>query len=318
MRIKKAVLLVAMALLATSCFRSDTRIHVNDDGSGEIASSIALDIDAALDLANAVSFEDAPELTADEACNDFQAEQQVPEGTTAEPFEEDGFCGLRYTVEFGPGELEQTLTDQDAQGDFTLRREGDGWFFEAVFENVTGADETGDSFFPDDLLEGAEITVGVFLPGRGVDDNATYIDTDGTFVWELDPAAATERIFARTEPGETILGGGKGDGDGFSVAAIIVGVLLIALVAAIFWLIVKRRREQAEAASALRPPPPPEAPVPPSGPPSSPPPPPSGPPSSPPPPPSGPPSSPPPPSGPPSSPPPPSGPPSSPPPPPSG
>ncbi len=251
-RIKMPILLVAVALLATSCFKSETLIRVNEDGSGVIESLIALDIDAALDLANAFGTEDAPTIGVDEACDDFEQQTDVPEGAEVRPYEEDGFCGISFTVAFAADEFQQAVAGADAGGDFELRRDGTGWYFESDFtDQGFGGDDLSNAFFPDELFDDAEVTIGIFLPGRMVEHNATYIDTDGTAIWEIDLTGQAGRIFARTESGETILGpGSPDDGGGSAIVGLLVIVAVLALIGGVVWLVIRRRNERGAASTS--------------------------------------------------------------------
>lgn len=256
MRSRSLMLLLAVSLLATGCFRANTTIRVNDDGSGEIESLMALDIDAALELANAFSTEDVPEMTAEEACADFEQSQDVPEGAVVEPYREDGLCGMRYTLAFGPDEFEEAVLDASSDGQFELRRDGEGWVFSADLssDDVTGGEE-GDDFLPTDIFDDAEMTIGVLLPGRMVEHNATYVDTDGTAVWEIDLSASSTNMFARSEPGEPILGSGPGgDGGSSTVTVIVVLVVLAAAGLGVWWLMRRRREGDRSGGSSLAPP----------------------------------------------------------------
>ena len=250
-KIKMPILLVAVALLATSCFKSETLIRVNEDGSGVIESLIALDIDAALDLANAFGTEDAPTIGVDEACDDFEQQTDVPEGAEVRPYEEDGFCGISFTLAFAADGFQQAVGGADAGGDFDLRRDGTGWYFESDFtDQGFGGDDLSNSFFPDELFDDAEVTIGIFLPGRMVEHNATYIDTDGTAIWEIDLTGQSGRIFARTESGETILGPGAHDGGGSAIVGLLVIIAVLALIGGVVWLVIRRRNERGAASTS--------------------------------------------------------------------
>jgi hypothetical protein len=248
-RAKTLTVSLLLTLLATGCFRSDTRIRVDEDGSGEVEQVIALDIDAALDIGGAFAGDDVPELTRDDVCSDFESQQDVPEGATVRPVEEDGFCGISYTLAFGPDEFGDAMSQAAAGGQFELRREGEGWYFETELtnedltgEDPSGGDELGAELVTETFFDDASMTVGVLLPGRLVDHNATYIDTDGTAVWEIDLAAESTNMYARTEPGETILGDGPGGSDGGSAVTIVIVLIVLALAALGVWWWIKRGR----------------------------------------------------------------------------
>jgi hypothetical protein len=241
-------LAMVLALLATACFKADMAVRVEEDGSGEVGWLIALDTEAVVGLGSAFATEDAPEMSIDEACADFRDQQEVPDGAVVVPYEEDGFCGLRYTMQFEPGGFEQVLADSDTEvGSVELRADNGGWYFELSDPGgMTGEADSADQFGAE-LLDDAEFTIRVFLPGRLVDHNATYVDTDGTAVWEIDLEAETTRIFARTEPGPTVGGSGASSGGGGSggIVAIVV-VAGLAGAAALAWFVVRRRKSAAD------------------------------------------------------------------------
>lgn len=260
------LLVLALGLVGAGCFKADMAVRVEEDGSGEIGWLIALDTEAALGLGSAFATDDVPELSVDEACADFRDQQEVPEGAVVVPYDEDGFCGLRYSVQFDAGGFEQALADSDTEvGTVELSSENGGWYFElSDTGGMTGDLDTGDEFGAA-LLDDAEFTIRVFLPGRLVDHNATYIDGDGNAVWEIDLQGSTTRLFARTEPGETIRGSGGDDGSsggGSSVALVlIVGAVLLVGVAVVIF--VRRRQAPAppsDPSASNLPPPPPGAP----------------------------------------------------------
>lgn len=247
-----AILAMVLALLATACFKADMAVRVEEDGSGEIGWLIALDTEAVQGMGSAFATEDAPEMSVDEACADFRDQQTVPAGAVVVPYDEDGFCGLRYTMQFEPGGFDQAMAESESDvGNVELRSENGGWYFElSEAGGPTGDVGTADQFSAA-LLDDAEFTIRVFLPGRLVDHNATYIDTDGTAVWEIDLQAAATRIFARTEPGATVGGpGAAGDSSGGSGSAapviIVVAVLLLGAAAVI---VVRRRKSGAESSA---------------------------------------------------------------------
>ena len=134
-------LLMALAVLATGCFRVDVRTEVNEDGSGTVETLSAIDADSVLELLAPFGeeFTGGEELTRESICEESLAETDVPEGATVEPYDEDGFCGLRVTADFGPGEdpaatIGELFGDDAGEGEFVLEREGDGWRFEATIE----------------------------------------------------------------------------------------------------------------------------------------------------------------------------------------
>ena len=235
-RLRALAGLAAVALALTACIKADVDIAVDDDGSGRIIVISAIDKDAAEDFAGSFDTGDGADgLDVGDPCDDpvTDARGSVPPGVQVEPYDQGGFCGVRLTAEFGSGDdvaatLEGLLQGVDddlsgGSGQITLRREGEGWLFEVA--NDVSADEEIPAF-GESLLEDAEIAYRVKLPGRQVDHNADRIEGDGTMVWELDLVGETrDRLFVRTEPGETITGGGGG---GSSTLLIVGGVVIAA------------------------------------------------------------------------------------------
>ena len=248
--------LAVLALGLTACIKADVDVAVNDDGSGRIVVISAIDRDAAEDFAGSFGTDDGGDgFDVGDPCQDpvTDARDSVPAGVQVEEYDQDGFCGVRLTADFGPGDdvaatLEGLLQGVDddltgGSGPITLRREGEGWLFEVV--NDTSAGEEIPAGFGESLLEGAEIAYRIKLPGRQVEHNADRIEGDGTMVWELDILGETrDRLFARTEPGETITGGGGG---GSSTLLIVGGVVLVA---ALLGFVVWRQTRKPKAATA--------------------------------------------------------------------
>ncbi|NND76352.1 MAG: hypothetical protein HKN44_15245, partial [Ilumatobacter sp.] len=232
---RRTVPLVALLVIALSgCFKINLDVDVNDDGSGTVSGLVALDTNAAAELASLFEEEGAEAPTREELCQEFLTDTDVPEGSTTEAYEDGKFCGVRFSQEFAAGELDQVLSESlagDGTGDFDIRRDGDGWRFEATFDDTA----TGDAeFFPDELFSDAEFVVRIKLPGRQVEHNADSIDENGAMVWNVNLFNPGEPLMARTEPGTPITGSG-GDG-GSSAALIIVLVLVVLALAAVgYW-----------------------------------------------------------------------------------
>ena len=226
------VFLLAIAL--SGCFKINLDIEVNDDGSGTIGGLIALDTEAAAQLASIFEEEGAEAPSRDELCEEFLTDTDVPEGATTEPFDDGKFCGVRFSQDFTAAELDSVVSESlagDGTGDFDIRRDGDGWRFDATFSE----EATGDAdFFPSELFSDAEFVIRVKLPGRQVEYNADRIEGDGTMVWDVNLFEPGPALMARTEPGSPITGSG-GD-DGSNTALIIVAVLaVLALAIGYLW-----------------------------------------------------------------------------------
>ena len=134
--------LLAGAVILSGCARIEIGIHVNEDGSGEIALLSALD----------TRFLDAAAAAGDTGIKDpFSGldEAGLPPGATVEEYDQDGFRGVRARFPFAASEdikrtIDAALSDagDDPTGAaagldqlferFDLRRDGDGWRFDAV------------------------------------------------------------------------------------------------------------------------------------------------------------------------------------------
>lgn len=245
-------LLVPLALLATGCFKVNLDIEVEDDGSGRIEGEFAVNPDQYLEalgpLAEAFAeagAEAGEELSRESLCASFLEDQDpLPPEVNAETFDEGGFCGQRFSAEFGPGDdVAATIgelfgddgTDED---EIVLRKEGENWRFELPIDAEDLGTEGGDEFFPpevlDELLGDSEFRVRVQLPGRPLEHNATSVDGN-TFTWDLDITnPPQENLFAVTEPGSP--------GGGGSNAWLWVVLGLVAVAAVVGLVVFLRRR----------------------------------------------------------------------------
>lgn len=242
--IRLFAVVVTVVLVATGCFRVRVDIEVNEDGSGRVSVLSAIDTSAAEGFAG--SFDDAGDVGVTDPCAETLEDARnsvTSDDVTVEPYEDGKFCGAEITVEFGPGDdVTQSINDalaaldgddsglglDPAGGDLSIRRDGEGWLFESINANTESDDEDlGDDFgsFAGQLLDDAELSIRVKLPGRQVEHNADRIESDGTMVWEIDPLGDDrDRYFVRTEPGETITGSSGGS----STTWLIVGAVVIA------------------------------------------------------------------------------------------
>ena len=187
---------------------------VHDDGSGTVDTLVAVD-EALL----ALTGESADDLVSDLA--------DLPEGSTVEAYDQDGFVGQLASVpipdmtrfsEFMGGV--DAVSDSTAGFDFV--REGDGWRFTTTVpggEELTG--DVGDLDLAELIGEDAFFRVRVALPGQVTEHDADRVEGD-LLVWEIDWTLSEERtLSARSEPG-----GGVTD-TGFVAA--LVGVAVVAL-----------------------------------------------------------------------------------------
>jgi LPXTG-motif cell wall-anchored protein len=220
MRKQFALVLAMVAFAATACIRSDTKIVVNDDGSGTVTLVQAIDPEAFASLAE--SFGSAGGTgtgSADLAnfCETGLADMRdsLPSGAKVEKYKDGKFCGYRASFDFAAGELDSALTDAQSAGSIvgadseglSITKDGSGWKFSANLGGSAGSstDLAGSEALFKNFLKDASVVVRVKLPGRYVeaDSNADRIEGDGTLVWNIDILNPTE-IKARTEAGSPI------------------------------------------------------------------------------------------------------------------
>ena len=249
------LLLAAVALILVGCIRAEISIKVNEDGSGEVSVLAAFDVEVfeafTEDLGGAAGSSELPTFS------DI-AEADLPPGASVEEYDEDGFTGARLTIPFEATDdiaatVDQALADAgtgDDDGglltgadnpfeDFQLRREGDGWRFEATAAPVSEGTEGEDAFglggaIFDLLLDDASFEIKVELPGDLIEHNADRIDGN-TLVWELG--------LTDTEPRQllAVTGAAGGDGGFNLVLALVVIALIIAVAAGAAWFFTQTR-----------------------------------------------------------------------------
>jgi hypothetical protein len=239
-QLKAATIALALILLLAGCFKIDASIKIDDDGSGQVDFLTALNADLVTS-----TFEDfalpVDDLgSTEELCADFLNDtgfEELPEGSTQSPYEEDGFCGARLFVPLAAAtDHSDTLTDL-LDDSTRLVKEGDNWIFESDINTDDITDDTAGA--PDALFNAlfgeASFTIMVDLPGQAIDgeNNATKVEDDGVFTWEIDLLNPPDRLFAQTQPGSS--------GGGGSLLPLLLGLLaLIALGALAWWFLSKR------------------------------------------------------------------------------
>ncbi len=256
MRTRVLLLMAAIALIASGCFKAEFTIDVNDDGSGTVEGITALNFEAVSGLLEGFG-EDAG-FTEDDICNDFDT-GDLSDLDDTRPYNEDGFCGVQFSSSFTADEFSGVAAALgDGSGDdAVLRQEPDGgWFFELQLDasDFSTEDAAGLPGF-EDILGDAEYIMRVRLPGRQVDHNGD-INADGFVVWDVDITNPPSSLFVRTEPGERITGsaqvGGGDDGGGNTVVVIIIVVaVLAALGLAAFFLMRNRGGNEDPPASGI-------------------------------------------------------------------
>jgi hypothetical protein len=254
-RLPVALLLGGLALLLAGCFRIEVGIRVNDDGSGALSMLMALDVEAFEQLGGGSELGGLD--LGENPFADFD-ESDLPPGASVEEYEEDGFSGVRLTVPFeADDDIASTIDDllaSTGDGDdditslaggdaafeeFTLRRDGEGWLFDATVGalNDSESDDAGAALLGEGLLEllfaDASFSVRMALPGEVIDHNADEVDGD-ELVWNLD-------LF-EDEPRQLRARTGAASGDSNSNTTVIIVVVALLAVAAVATLIVLRAR----------------------------------------------------------------------------
>jgi hypothetical protein len=217
---------VALAFSVSGCIAIDYGITVEEDGSGSVEASLGLDIGVLSAFAG-------DEIDRDEACAEFSAEFEQPDGVTAEAFDEGDICGVRIRAGWeASDDAESSLASVLDDDSITLGRTGDGgWrmefpFGDDILGEATGGDEGLDEFARL-LLGDASFVVRLTLPGSPVDHNADEV-SGSTFTWDVDLLNPPATLYAETAPG----GGASAGGVVVIVVAVVaVGALLAAFVA---------------------------------------------------------------------------------------
>jgi hypothetical protein len=247
-RLRPILVASLLALLATACIKVDYDITVEDDGSGSLEGILAIDVDSFAGMGEMFG-EEAQDT--DALCDEFRTGTGLPPNLEVSEYEEDGFCGVRFSGSWAAGDdpaaqigalLAGDTEEGGTDGQVTLVEDAaGGWRFEAPFdsEGLTAEAGAGDledmGGMADQFLGDASFRFAITLPGRPVEgqNNATSVDGN-TFEWDIDFTAPPDRFFAQTEPGSP--GGG---GDGFPWV-IVVGLVAGAVIIAAVVLLVRR------------------------------------------------------------------------------
>jgi hypothetical protein len=253
MKKRLILLVITAALIASGCFKVNMTVDVNEDGSGSFEGLTAFNFDAIGGLLEDLG--DDLGAGEDEICGDVESEFGVSDQDFEqfEAFNEDGFCGVRFSTTFAAGELNTALGGINGDNDAILLREGDGWYFELPIDAADlGTDDVDSVPGIEGLLGDAEYVVKVRLPGTQVEHNGE-IDSNGFVIWDIDISNPPDRIFLRTEPGETITGtasAGGDDGDGSAVKVILIVVVVLAALGLAAWLLMRNRKDGSDEAPA--------------------------------------------------------------------
>lgn len=207
-----------MALLLAGCFKVNMDLEVAADDTVSGTAVIAVD-ESLLEL----SGQSVDDLFADMDLS------ELPDGSTSEPYREDGFVGQQITFvsvplsEFaGSGALSGSGTGED----LSIVREGD------EFQVSGGLDMSGEEFtgteVPQEFLENFEFRISITFPGEVV--SATG-DVDGnTVTWEPTVGQNTRiEAVASAIPSKSS-----------PILLIVLGVLLVLVLGAIVYFVTHR------------------------------------------------------------------------------
>lgn len=241
MRTRLVILMAAMAIIASGCFKVNFTIDVNEDGSGTVEGIVAFNPSALGELAEAFGEADQ---SADDLCAELDSQSGVDTQGFQEvrPYNEDGFCGTQFSGTFDSGEFSSATAGLDGSGEAILRQEPDGgWYFEAPFD----AEDLGTGEVPpgfDDIFDGAEYVFRVRLPGQQVEHNGA-IDPDGFVVWDVDITNPPDRLFLRTAPGQRLTGNASvgGDDGGSALTVILIVIAVLAALGLAAWFLMRNR-----------------------------------------------------------------------------
>ena len=162
----------AIALLLAGCFKVNMDLEVSADDMVSGTAVIAVD-ESLLEL----SGQSVDDLFAEMDLSD------LPEGSTAEPYEEDGFVGQQITIEAVPlSEFagNETLSGGATGEDLSIVREGDEFHVTGGFD-MSGEEFTGTEV-PQEFMDNFEFQISITFPGEVISSTGTV---DGnTVTWE--------------------------------------------------------------------------------------------------------------------------------------
>ena len=240
-------LLLLMGLMA-SCIRLEASIKIEDDGSGSVDFLSALNIESFTGVLGGFDIPESQLGDTAELCNEFNYEfspnDELPDGATITPYDEEGFCGTRIQYDLAASTDQSANVTELFDASTRLYKEGDNWFLDSDVNTDDMTSLAGD-VPPDifaELFADASITITVDLPGRAVEgqNNATEVSDDGKFTWDIDLLDPQARIFAQTEPGSD---GGSGSGSGSRTTPLLIVAIVAALAAAIGLFLWKRKND---------------------------------------------------------------------------
>jgi len=248
-----AVLLALVVVVATGCIRLDLAVTVDADGTGTLEMDAAIS-DSLAEFAEAFSGDESAGT-----CEELLEDSDLPSGassiwSSAHPYSEDGWCGVRLTGQFTDFDL--SALEEDGEMPFRLWSEDELVYFEMDISDLSPGDDEEMSF--DELMTIAkvldleiaepEITIEATLPGAPLDHNAD--STSGsTFRWDVNLAGGESRTSLSASADMSAATPADG---GPWVLIIVIGAALVLLLVVSFAVM---RRRRAGTASAGEPPP---------------------------------------------------------------
>lgn len=227
----RAVSVAGIAVVLTGCMKIDLDYHINADDTVDGTMIMAIDRDLAEFSGDADSLVD--EMLGDEG---------IPEGATAERYEDDDYIGAQYTLSDVP--LDELDLDTGDAESLSITHEGDEYIASGVMD-LSDTDMGGE--FGDDagaigqgFLDSLEIRIAITFPGEIIETNG---EVDGTtVVWEPQVGERVE-ISARAADS-----GGAG---GLPVWAwIVIGVVVVAAIVGLAYVLTRSRKRTAAESSA--------------------------------------------------------------------
>ncbi len=271
-RARLLALVGLVALTLSGCVRMDIAmtLHPDDTVDGSMVMAISDEVATSMGM--------DPQTLWDEAMAEGGTE--LPEGGTQEPYAQDGYTGVRYTLD--PAPISAMTTAGDVTDDMRIVREGDEFVLDGTMDlTEMTADAAGDDAsaqMQEAMLDQFDIRLSFTFPGEVTEHNGTLDGT--TVVWTPAPgdqlvmhargsaveggsAAASQAptagddATAGADSDDPAAAATADDGDtnsgigGLGIALIVVGaVVILALVGVIIWLVVRSRRPAVPAVPA--------------------------------------------------------------------
>lgn len=162
MKLRLVLVSIALGALLSGCVRMHFTMDVTESDTASATIVMALQDDVAV----ALGYDDPAD-----AWRDFGIADELPEGSTSEPYSADGYTGI--TVLVPPTAIEEFV---GSSGGVSVTREGDTF--------VAHGELTDDEFaeFGGTNASGLDIVYTIAFPGAVTDHNGTLLDTN-TVQW---------------------------------------------------------------------------------------------------------------------------------------